>query len=72
MAAAVRRSIEGSGSRLLLVHGEEDLALLPCIVMSPPGTRIVYGWPGKCMMLVATDESIQMKAAEMVARMEEI
>ena len=72
LADAVRRSIEGTGSGLLLVHGEEDLALLPCIILSPPGTRIVYGWPGKCMMLVTTDESIQMKATEMVARMEEI
>ena len=71
LAAAVRRSIEGSGHGLISVEGEEDLALLPCIIYSRPGTDIVYGWPGRGMMLVTTDEYIQMKAAGMVARMEE-
>ena len=71
LADAIRRSIEGSGSGLILVEGEEDLALLPCILYAPLGTRIVYGWPGRCMMLVTTDEAIQMKAATLAARMEE-
>ena len=71
LADAVRRSIEGSGSGLILVDGEEDLALLPCILYAPVGSRIVYGWPGRCMMLVTTDETIQMKAANLAARMEE-
>ena len=70
MAAAIRGCIEGSGG-LILVDGEEDLALLPCILMAPVGTNIVYGWPGRCMMLVTTDEDIRIHAMELMAKMEE-
>lgn len=70
LAAAVRGCIEGSGG-LILVEGEEDLALLPCILMAPLGTNIVYGWPGRCMMLVTTDEDIRIHAMELMAKMEE-
>lgn len=70
MVEAIRGCIEGSGG-LVLVDGEEDLALLPCIILSPIGTNIVYGWPGKCMMLVTTDEAIRKKAMDLMAKMEE-
>ena len=70
MAAEIRGCIEGSGG-LILVDGEEDLALLPCILMAPLGTNIVYGWPGKCMMLVTTDEDIKAKAEKLMVKLEE-
>lgn len=70
LAGTIRRCIEGSGG-LVLVDGEEDLALLPCILMAPEGSNIVYGWPGKCMMLITTDGSIRKKAMELMALMEE-
>ena len=41
--------------RIIRVEGEEDLALMPCILYSPEGTEIIYGWPGKGMMRVTTD-----------------
>lgn len=70
MATAIREHIDGSGG-LISVDGEEDLALLPCILMSPIGTNIVYGWPGKCMMLVTTDEGIRTMATRLMVKMEE-
>ena len=70
MADAVLAGIEGK-TALIEVVGEEDLALLPCIILSPIGTRIVYGWPGKCMMLITTDELTKKKAIELMAKMEE-
>ena len=71
LVGSIRRSIEGSGG-LILVDGEEDLALMPVILMAPIGTRVVYGWPGKCMMLVTTDESIRTKIEELTFKMEEV
>ena len=71
LARSIRGRIEGTGG-LILVDGEEDLALLPCILMAPIGTNIVYGWPGKCMMLVTTDEDIRTKATQLMVKMEEI
>lgn len=70
LAGAIRDCIDGSGG-LIRVEGEEDLALLPCILMSPEGTEIIYGMPGKCMMLVKTDAAIKKRAMEYVAKMEE-
>ncbi len=66
----IRESIEGSGG-LIKVDGEEDLALLPVILLAPLGTDIVYGWPGKCMMRITTDESIRTKIEHLMFRMEE-
>ena len=71
MSDAIRASIGGTGG-LLLVDGEEDLALLPCILMSPDGADVVYGWPGKCMMLVKVDAAIKEKAMGLMALLEEI
>ncbi len=71
MAECIRRSMDGDNG-LILVEGEEDLALLPCIHYAPIGTRIVYGWPGKCMMLITTDEDIKKKTIELIVKMEEI
>ncbi len=69
MADAVRRGIEGEVG-LIRVDGEEDLALLPCLIYAPDGTVVVYGMPGRCMMAVTTDPAIRKRAAELVAKME--
>ena len=67
----IRRCMEGSGG-LIKVDGEEDLALLPVILLAPSGSDIVYGWPGKCMMRITTDESIKAKIEQLMFRMEEL
>lgn len=70
MADAVRRGIEGE-TGLIRVEGEEDLALLPCMIFAPEGAVIVYGMPGRCMMAVTTDGAVRKRATELVALMEE-
>lgn len=70
LVESIRGRIEGSGG-LIKVIGEEDLALMPVILLAPIGTDIVYGWPGKCMMRITTDESIKSKIEQMMFRMEE-
>ena len=71
MADAVRRGIGGDVD-LIRVDGEEDLAMLPCLMYAEDGTVVVYGMPGRCMMAVTTDGAIRKRAAELVARMEEL
>ena len=71
MADAVRRGIGGDVD-LIRVDGEEDLAMLPCLLYAEDGTVVVYGMPGRCMMAVTTDGAIRKRAAELVARMEEL
>ncbi len=70
LAETIRGSIEGSGG-LIRVDGEEDLALLPVIHYAPIGADVVYGWPGRCMMRITTDEGIKTKIEQLLFRMEE-
>ena len=70
LVESIRGRIEGSGG-LIKVIGEEDLALMPVILFAPIGTDIVYGWPGKCMMRITTDESIKSKIEQLMFKMEE-
>jgi len=69
MADAVRRGIQGDFA-LLRIEGEEDLALLPCILYAPVGSRVVYGMPGRCMMVVEVDDSMKDRASRLLSRME--
>lgn len=70
MADAVRRGIGGE-TGLIRVDGEEDLALLPCLIYAPEGALVVYGMPGRCMMAVTVDGAARKRVAELAAEMEE-
>ena len=48
-----------SGFRvLILVDGEEDLAALPCILMAPSGSLVLYGQPGEGLVVCEVDKVI--------------
>ena len=68
---AVRNALDGN-TGLIRVEGEEDLATIPCILLAPRGTNIIYGWPGKGMMLITTDDSIVRKAQHLMEMTEEL
>ena len=70
LVESIRGHIEGTGG-LIKVIGEEDLALIPAVLLAPMGTDIVYGWPGRCMMRITTDEGIRSKMEHLVSKMEE-
>ena len=70
LVESIRGRIEGTGG-LIKVIGEEDLALIPAVLLAPMGTDIVYGWPGRCMMRITTDEGIRSKMKHLVSKMEE-
>jgi uncharacterized protein (UPF0218 family) len=67
---AVKNALDGHYG-LIRVDGEEDLAVIPCILLSPEGTNIIYGWPGKGMKLVTTDESTRSEAQLLIEMTEE-
>jgi len=41
---------------LIVVDGEEDLAVLPCVITAPPGTVVLYGQPGEGVVLCEVDK----------------
>jgi uncharacterized protein (UPF0218 family) len=68
---AVENALSGREKKVIRVIGEEDLATLPCILLAPEGTNVIYGWPGKGMMLVTTDEGIKKRIYELLEQTEE-
>jgi len=68
---AIKEAIEGEPS-VIRVIGEEDLALMPCILFAPDDYRIIYGWPGKGMMSVTTDGDIRKRIEQLWKEMEVI
>lgn len=45
---------------LIEVNGEEDLAVLPCIINSPKDTFILYGQPNEGVVLVKVEKAYKM------------
>lgn len=41
---------------LIVVNGEEDLAVIPCVLMAPENTIILYGQPGEGIVVVEADK----------------
>jgi len=68
---AVKNALHGKKG-IIRVDGEEDLAVVPCILLSPEGTNIIYGWPGKGMKLIVTDGDIRKKAQYLMEMTEEL
>ncbi|MFB6134342.1 MAG: GTP-dependent dephospho-CoA kinase family protein [Halanaeroarchaeum sp.] len=54
---ALTRAIESSEPTLLRVEGEEDLAVLPAVLLAPGGASVVYGQPGEGMVLVRVTDA---------------
>lgn len=44
---------------IIQVNGEEDLAVLPCVINSPKDAFILYGQPNEGVVLVKTEEAYQ-------------
>ena len=60
------------GPGLIRVEGEEDLALMPVILEAPIGADVIYGWPGKGMMVLVIDQAIKEKTKLLWKEMEEL
>jgi len=69
LITAIKNALNGK-KEIIRVEGEEDLAVIPCILLSPIGTNIIYGWPGRGMKLIVTDESIRKKAQYLMEKTE--
>ena len=71
LVEAVKNALQGR-KQIIRVEGEEDLATIPCILLSPKGTNIIYGWPGKGMMIIETNDEIIQKAQKLMEMTEEL
>jgi hypothetical protein len=56
---------------LIIVEGEEDLSVLPCILSSPPDSIILYGQPNEGLVVVKADE-VRNMTKDIIEEFEEV
>ena len=49
---AISLTLEDSGNRIIVVKGEEDLAVIPCLLIAPEDAVILYGQPNEGLVFV--------------------
>jgi len=52
---AVKNAIEGNNPLKIEVEGEEDLAVMPAVMLAPAGTKVAYGQPREGLVVVNAD-----------------
>lgn len=52
----------------ILVHGEEDLLLLPAVLFAPIGSLVLYGQPSEGIVAVTVTQEKKNSASEFVAK----
>ena len=64
--------IEKPGQQVLIVvEGEEDLAVIPSVIMAPPGAVILYGQPGEGVVLCEVDK-MRNNAKKLIEKFEKV
>lgn len=59
------------GQARIFVIGEEDLAVIPLMMLSPDGLLILYGQPGKGLVAIETDGMARQVAKAIYERFEQ-
>ncbi len=62
---AIHEALQSEGEQVVLVEGEEDLAVLPCIIEAEWGDDILYGQPDEGVVLVHADDDAKYNAASL-------
>jgi uncharacterized protein (UPF0218 family) len=60
-----------AGTTRLVVDGEEDLLGIPCFLEVPVGAKVLYGAPGRGVVVVTVDAAFQDVVRGIVARMDQ-
>ena len=60
---AIEQAIRDPKTTRIEVEGEEDLAFIPCMLMAPDKHMIIYGYPGRGLVLAEVNQKNR-KAAE--------
>lgn len=70
LLTALRDAITAGGPVRIQVDGEEDLAVLPAILVAPHGASVVYGQPNAGMVGVRVSNDTKKQARDFVSRMD--
>jgi Uncharacterized protein conserved in archaea len=53
----------------IFVEGEEDLAVLPAMILAPDASIIIYGQPDEGIVLIKVDEEMRNRAKDILKKM---
>lgn len=68
---AVRLGLQHTpGPVRIVVEGEEDLLGIPCFLEAPDGATVLYGMPGKGVVVVTVDADLRKRVLEVLAKFE--
>ncbi len=70
LVEAIEAGIDGAGTTLVAVTGEEDLAVLPATLLVPTGGTVVYGQPGEGMVAVPVENDSRETCLELLSYMD--
>lgn len=70
MVRTLREAIESEEPVAVDVDGEEDLAVLPALVLAPEGASVLYGQPGEGMVHVEVNAESKARARDLLERMD--
>ncbi|MHA1168802.1 MAG: DUF359 domain-containing protein, partial [Candidatus Hodarchaeales archaeon] len=48
---------------IVRIEGEEDLLVLPAVILAPNGSNVIYGQPGEGIVLIKVDVAVQKRFA---------
>lgn len=65
---AVRKAFSSKNKKIILIKGEEDLAVLPALLIAPLGFVVYYGQPDKGLVEVEVNEENKEKAYDLVSK----
>ncbi|MEF8860278.1 MAG: GTP-dependent dephospho-CoA kinase family protein [Haloarculaceae archaeon] len=69
LRAALDRADAGTGTTVVVVDGEEDLAALPAVLAAPDGASVVYGQPDEGMVLAGATPERRAVVQDLLERM---
>ena len=70
LIGAMDRGFKESGSTLIRVSGEEDLAALPAMILAPEGAAVCYGQPHKGVVVVVITPVVRQRAQDILQQMD--
>ena len=65
---AIQKSFKSDYEKIILIKGEEDLAVLPLAILAPLNFQIYYGQPGKGIIKVVVNESVKKSAYSLLSQ----
>lgn len=68
---AIKSTLRDFENRFIVVKGEEDLAVLPCLLIAPVDAVILYGQPNEGLVLVNVSDCLN-RATQLMSYFDEV